>query len=183
MYHLAPPRCFVIIVQDMNISNPSLLLATGIMLIVVTISVFAHALWRTRSEVKALRKARKKRAPGSAAPTNDEETLDAVEAAGEANQKEGCTSPEKSNGVEIEMADIVPAASKRRSSKSAWSLLGLCAAPAEHDESLAEDTHQNDEVTSLLAKLAEKEAMLVDKELKLSEKDVEVMRLKALVSS
>ena len=49
------------------------------------------------------------------------------------------------------MADIVPAASKRRSSKSAWSLLGLCAAPAEHDESLAEDTHQNDEVTLLLA--------------------------------
>ena len=45
-----------------------------------------------------------------------------------------------------------------------------------------EETHQSDEVASLLAKLVEKEAMLVEKDLKLSEKDAEIVRLKALVS-
>ena len=60
--------------------------------------------------------------------------------------------------------------------KSGWSLIGRGVAPA------IEETHQSDEVASLLAKLVEKEAMLVEKDLKLSEKDAEIVRLKALVS-
>ena len=47
-----PVWAFSVVLRDMGISDPKLLVLMGCVLVVATVAVFAHALWRARAEVE-----------------------------------------------------------------------------------------------------------------------------------
>ena len=170
----------------MGIANPVTLIMIGITLILATVSVFVHALWRARAEVSALQAARQRAGGGNAdtaSTLDDEESRtelrpDATEAAGAiCDHLEQSASESLEDEKEIEMTDLSSSSGARcgaEQNKSAWQIFGLCAAEMEgqndRDGATTSQT-RNGEVSVLLAKLKKKDA-----EIARLKKDAEIAR-------
>ena len=182
------PRCFVIVLRDMGITNGGALLSLGITLIVATVAVFAHALWRTRTEVKELRQGTRRDTTTSTVDDEENRTgppRDAAEATGDTRDlPDQPASKAAEDETEIEMAEFrtVAMGGRRETTepndkRSLWQMLGLCASESEGESegdfpgtSASVDQTQIDEFAKLVAKLKRQEALL-------AQKDAEIARL------
>ena len=160
---------FCVVLRDMGISDPKLLVLMGSVLVVATVTVFAHALWRARAEVEAMHAMRRGSGASSCVASDDGESLQKVDsgsdAAGGASGPPaviagGRGSPNKEDAEK----DIELAVAMREHRPRQWQEL-LCA-----ETPLGDAPFVADEVAALRARLAEKDA-------KLAEKDAEIARL------
>jgi hypothetical protein len=183
--------CFSVVLRDMNIADPGVLITLGVLLILATIGVFAHALWRARMENNALHSRRASNLLNSIGTLEDDEetyALPSVETDGheaalalESTPKPGRVSPAIDHGM-IELADLSEQHRIVPPSNSPWELLGLCAASPEPDGRGGTDddsaaSGEGKQMTVLLAKLAEKGVRLNGQTQALVDKDAEIARL------
>ena len=168
---------FSVVLRDMGISDPKLLVLMGCVLIVVTVAVFAHALWRAHAEMKALHAMQRgSHASSCVASDGDGESLQAIDSGSDAagGAHDPPSSPSKADAEkEIELTEVAVTATNYGRPRH-WHEL-LCAAPSSSDDAPA----VADEVATLRARLAEKDAQLTEKDAELAEKGAEIMRLLA----